>query len=50
LLKQSGRFSDARGVFGDMLARAKHAPRYYRKKEKGWLESAQRDLSGLGPG
>jgi len=28
----------------------KHAPRYYRKKEKGWLESAQRDLSGLGPG
>ena len=50
LLKQNGRFSDARGVFRDMLARAKHAPRYYRKKEKGWLESAQRDLSGLGPG
>jgi hypothetical protein len=50
LLKSNGRFSDARGVFRDMLARAKHAPRYYRKKEKGWLESAQRDLSGLGPG
>jgi hypothetical protein len=50
LLKQNGRLGDARGVFRDMLARAKHAPRYYRKKEKGWLESAQRDLSGLGPG
>jgi hypothetical protein len=50
LLKQSGRFGDARGVFKDMLARAKHAPRYYRKKEKGWLESAQRELASLGPG
>jgi hypothetical protein len=50
LLKQNGRFSDARNVFRDMLARAKHAPRYYRKKEKGWLESAQRELAGLGPG
>jgi hypothetical protein len=50
LLKSNGRFGDARSVFRDMLARAKHAPRYYRKKEKGWLESAQRDLSGLGPG
>lgn len=50
LLKQNGRFSDAREVFRDMLARAKHAPRYYRKKEKGWLESAQRELASLGPG
>ena len=50
LLKQRGRFSDARGVFGDMLKRAKHAPRYYRKKEKNWLDSAQRELASLGPG
>jgi hypothetical protein len=50
LLKQNGRFSDARTVFAEMLARAKHAPRYYRKKEKGWLESAQKELARLGPG
>jgi hypothetical protein len=50
LLKQNGRFSDARTVFAEMLARAKHAPRYYRKKEKGWLESAQKELASLGPG
>jgi len=50
LLKQNGRFSDARDVFRDMLTRAKHAPRYYRKKEKSWLESAQRELASLGPG
>jgi len=50
LLKQNGRFSDARTVFAEMLARARHAPRYYRKKEKGWLESAQRELASLGPG
>ena len=50
LLKQNGRFSDARNVFRDMLTRAKHAPRYYRKKEKGWLDSAQRELASLGPG
>lgn len=50
LLKQNGRFTDAREVFRDMLARAKHAPRYYRKKEKNWLEQAGRDLASLGPG
>lgn len=49
LLKQVGRFNDARGVFADMLKRAKIAPRYYRKKEKDWLDSAQRELAGLGP-
>ena len=50
LLKQAGRFSDARTVFDDMLKRAKNAPRYYRKKEKDWLDSAQRELASLGPG
>lgn len=50
LLKTQGRFADARGVFRDMLARARNAPRYYRKKEKDWIESAQRELASLGPG
>ena len=50
LLKQCGRFSDARGVFKDMLLRAKTAPRYYRKKERNWIDSAQRELASLGPG
>jgi hypothetical protein len=50
LLKTRGRFADARNAFRDMLARAKHAPRYYRKKEKDWLDSAQRELASLGPG
>jgi hypothetical protein len=50
LLKQLGRFSDARGVFAEMLKRARHAPRYYRKKEKDWLDSAKRELASLGPG
>ena len=50
LLKQAGRAADARDVFRDMLKRAKNAPRYYRKKEKDWLDSAQRELAGLEPG
>jgi len=50
LLKARGRFADARGVFVDMLKRSKVAPRYYKKKEKGWLDSAQRELASLGPG
>ena len=49
LLKERGRFSEARDVFGDMLKRARNAPRYYKKKEKVWLESAQRELASLGP-
>ena len=50
MLKQAGRFGDARAVFGDMLKRARNSPRYYRKKEKDWLDSAQRELASLGPG
>jgi len=50
LLKRRERFSDARNVFRDMLARAKHAPRYYRKKESEWLDAAKRELASLGPG
>jgi len=50
LLKARGRFADARGVFGDMLKRARNAPRYYRKKEREWLELARSELASLGPG
>ena len=50
LLKQRGRFGEARTVFRDMLVRAKNAPRYYRRKEAEWLSAAQRELAGLGPG
>ena len=50
MLKARGRFADARGVFGDMQARAKNAPRYYRRKESEWLDAAKRELASLGPG
>ena len=50
LLKQRGHFGEARTVFRDMLTRSKNAPRYYQKKEKDWLDSAQRELASLGPG
>jgi hypothetical protein len=50
LLKQVGRVADARGVFAEMLKRARNAPPYYHKKEKDWLDSAQRELASLGPG
>lgn len=50
LLKRRERFSEARSVFREMLTRARHAPRYYRKKEAAWLDAAQRELASLGPG
>jgi hypothetical protein len=50
LLKKRERFADARAVFGDMLKRAKAAPRYYRRKEQEWLAAAQKELASLGPG
>ena len=50
LLKQRGRFGEARAVFRDMQTRSKNAPRYYKKKEKDWIDSAQRELASLGPG
>jgi hypothetical protein len=50
LLKQRGRFGDARAVFRDMLTRSKNAPPYYKKKEREWIDSAQRELASLGPG
>jgi hypothetical protein len=48
LLMKCGRRGDARGVFEDMLKRARLAPRYYRRKEQEWISAAQRELSGMG--
>ena len=49
LLKKRERFREAREVFGDMLKREKAAPKYYRRKEREWLDAARRDLAALGP-
>jgi len=49
LLKAHGQRADARGVFGNMLTRAKHTPRYYQRKEVQWLVAAKRELAKLGP-
>jgi len=40
LLKRLERYAEARGVFTDMLKRAKAAPTYYRRKEKEFLSAA----------
>lgn len=45
LLKQAGRPHDARQVFEDMLKRARVAPKYYRRKEKEFLDAAQKELA-----
>jgi len=50
LLKRRERFGEARNVFRDMLTRSKNAPPYYKKKEREWIDSAQRELASLGPG
>lgn len=47
LLRERQRLDEARTVFKDMLKRAKLAPRYYRNKEREWLDAAQRELSAL---
>lgn len=44
LLRQAGRPDDARQVFEDMLKRARVAPKYYRRKEKEFLDAAQKAL------
>lgn len=49
LLKKQERFREASQVFHDMLKREKAAPKYYRRKEREWLDSARRDLAALGP-
>lgn len=48
LLRKHGRADEARGVFDDILKRAKIAPRYYRRKEQSWIDAARRELAALG--
>lgn len=48
LLKKRARADEAQNVFQDMLRRAKAAPRYYRRKERDWLDAARRELSEIG--
>ena len=50
LLCKRDRRDDARVVFNDMLKRARLAPRYYRRKEREWLDAAKRELSSLEAG
>lgn len=45
LLKQAGRTDEARQVFEDMLKRARVAPKYYWRKEKEFLDAAQKELA-----
>lgn len=47
LLKKRGQSGEARSVFDDMLKRARAAPRYYRRKEREWIDAAQRELATL---
>ena len=50
LLRRRERIADARAVLQDMLKRARLAPRYYRRKEREWLDAAKRDLGALEAG
>lgn len=47
LLRQSNRTGEAHAVLEDMLRRARVAPRYYRDKEREWLDAARRELADL---
>ncbi len=50
LLRKHERIDEARHVLNDMLMRAKLAPRYYRRKEREWLDAAKRELVTLEAG
>lgn len=47
LLKTQGRAAEARDVLQTMLKREQVAPRYYRKKERPWLDQARSALKAL---
>lgn len=47
LLRRRERTGEAHAVLEDMLRRARVAPRYYRNKEREWLEAARRELADL---
>jgi len=50
LLRRRERVAEARTVLQDMLKRARLAPRYYRRKEREWLDAAKRELGSLEAG
>lgn len=50
LLCRRERLAEARTVLQDMLKRARLAPRYYRRKEREWLDAAKRELGTLEAG
>jgi hypothetical protein len=50
LLRKRERYADARNIYSEMLKREKAAPRYYKRKEKAWLDAARRELAAMGPG
>jgi len=41
LLKKQGKTEKAKAVFDEILLRAKRAPKYYRRKEKEWIQIAR---------
>ncbi len=45
LLESLGRSDEARAQFEQTLLRARRAPRYYRRKEKHWIDRARAQLS-----
>jgi pentatricopeptide repeat protein len=47
LLSKQDRHDDARAVYDEMLKRSRLAPRYYRRKEREWLDAAKRELGNL---
>ena len=44
LLKRRGDVESARKVLAELLEQAQRAPRHYRKMQRDWLETAQREL------
>lgn len=44
LLKKLGRDDDARAQFEELLRHAKDSPRYYRKMQRRWIQTARQEL------
>jgi hypothetical protein len=47
LLEEAGRTDQAEDVYRDIVRRAKHSPRYYRRAEKLWINAARQALDRL---
>jgi hypothetical protein len=45
LLKRMGRQAQAQSVFAEILRRARHAPRHYRRIEREWIDAATANLT-----